>query len=138
MFPFGILYHPGQIQVLERCSKSKAPFLFLPVHKSPLDSLVVKSVLAKTPNRYDLRTFVASRKTEIPVIPGFQFFDNTVEDVTWSVQQTTVSSIFANQGHILAFLEPEVCSEGRPILAFDTNILGRKYLYQYFITHSWK
>ena len=36
LFPRGIVYHPGQIEVLERCSKSRAPFLFLPVHKSPL------------------------------------------------------------------------------------------------------
>ena len=59
MFPHGILYHPGQIQVLERCSKSKAPFLFLPVHKSSLDSIVIKSVLEKTPSRHDLKTFLA-------------------------------------------------------------------------------
>ena len=76
MFPHGILYHPGQIQVLERCSKSKAPFLFLPVHKSPLDSIVIKSVLEKTPSRHDLKTFLASRPKEIQLKPGFQILDD--------------------------------------------------------------
>ena len=123
LFPSGILYHPGQIQTLQRCSKSRSPFLFLPVHKSPLDSIVIKSVLAKTPNRLDLKTFVASRKSEIQVKPGFQMFENIVEDITWSVQQATVSSIFSNLGNILVFLEPEVCTEGRPNLAMDMNIL---------------
>ena len=84
---------------------------------------MIKSVLARAPNRLDLKTFVASRKSEIQCKPGFQMFENIVEDITWSVQQATVSSIFANVGNILVFLEPEVCTEGRPILAMDTNIL---------------
>jgi len=123
MFPHGILYHPGQIQVLERCSKSKAPFLFLPVHKSPLDSIVIKSVLEKTPSRHDLKTFLASRPKEIQLKPGFQILDDSIEDIAWSLQQATVSSIFVNHGNILTFLESEVCKEGRPNLALDGTVL---------------
>ena len=125
MFPHGILYHPGQIQVLERCSKSKAPFLFLPVHKSPLDSIVIKSVLEKTPSRHDLKTFLASRSKEIQLKPGFQILDDSIEDIAWSVQQATISSIFVNHGNILTFLESEVCKEGRPSLALDGTVLGK-------------
>ena len=125
MFPHGILYHPGQIQVLERCSKSKAPFLFLPVHKSPLDSIVIKSVLEKTPSRHDLKTFLASRPKEIQLKPSFQILDDSIEDIAWSVQQATISSIFVNHGNILTFLESEVCKEGRPNLALDGTVLGK-------------
>ena len=125
MFPHGILYHPGQIQVLERCSKSKAPFLFLPVHKSPLDSIVIKSVLEKTPSRHDLKTFLASRPKEIQLKPSFQILDDSIEDIAWSVKQATISSIFVNHGNILTFLESEVCKEGRPNLALDGTVLGK-------------
>ena len=89
MFPHGILYHPGQIQVLERCSKSKAPFLFLPVHKSPLDSIVIKSVLEKTPSRHDLKTFLASRPKEIQLKPGFQILDDRYHSYTYILLNLT-------------------------------------------------
>ena len=89
MFPHGILYHPGQIQVLERCSKSKAPFLFLPVHKSPLDSIVIKSVLEKTPSRHDLKTFLASRPKEIQLKPGFQILDDRYHSYTYILLHLT-------------------------------------------------
>ena len=130
IFPGGILYHPGQIRVLERCAISKAPFLFLPVHKSPFDAIVIKSVLATTPNRHDFRTFFVSRNTDIKVSPGFQMFPAHLwkkSDLMWAVQQSTVSSILSKQGHILAFLEPKVCSEGRPNLKLDSTILDHVF-----------
>ena len=34
LFPRGIFYHPGQIRILDRCSISRAPFLFLPPRQS--------------------------------------------------------------------------------------------------------
>ena len=49
----------------------------------------------------------------------------SIEDIAWSVQQATISSIFVNHGNILTFLESEVCKEGRPNLALDGTVLGK-------------
>lgn len=56
--------------------------------------------------------------------PGFELLtDYWHLDSAWAVQQATVSNIFAQKRHILAFLEPFLCSEGRPIMDLDTNII---------------
>ena len=130
--PRGILYHPGQLEVLERCAVSQTPFLFLPVHKSQIDLLLVKHVLSKTKNTLDDQTLVAFRPfsaseavLEMPIQPGFQLQrpQEFSEDAPWAVQQSIVESIFKRKGHILAFLEPLPAEELRPNLALDTSIL---------------
>ena len=126
LFPQGIFYHPGQLEVLERCAVSQTPFLFLPVHKSQIDLLLVKHVLSKTKNRLDDRTFVAFRPlSEMPIQPGFQLQSPAEfsRDAPWAVQQSLVESIVKRKGHILAFLEPLTAWELRPNLALDTSIL---------------
>ena len=133
LFPRGILYHPGQLEVLERCAVSQTPFLFLPVHKSEIDLLLVKQVLSQTQNRMDQRIVFASSSssrptaTELPTQPGIQLQSPQMfsQDGPWAVQQSVIESIFKAKGHILTFLEPLInYSSHRPQLAsLDKSLL---------------
>ena len=132
LFPRGILYHPGQVEVLERCAVSQTPFLFLPVHKSEIDLLLVKQVLSQTQNRMDQRIVFASSSsrptaTELPTQPGIQLQSPQMfsQDGPWAVQQSVIESIFKAKGHILTFLEPlHNHSSHRPQLAsLDKSVL---------------
>lgn len=128
LFPQGILYHPGQLEVLERCAVSQTPFLFLPVHRSALDLLLVKQALSKTKNRMDQKILLASTiPAEVSSQPGLQLqsHQDFAKDEPWAVQQSVVESIFKAKGHFLTFLEsldqPQV---HRPKLAtLDTSLL---------------
>ena len=129
LFPQGILYHPGQLEVLERCAVSQTPFLFLPVHKSPIDFLLVKQALSKTKNRMDQKILLASTipAAEVPSQPGLQLQSHQEfsKDEPWAVQQSVVESIFKIKGHFLTFLEPlDQPQVFRPNLAsLDTSLL---------------
>lgn len=126
LFPRGIFYHPGQLEVLERCSLSKIPFLFLPVHKSDIDEAVFQVALSMTKNRLDCSTFYARRHPSGSSSTGKGFVlqnheDWSSQDVVWAVQQGLVATIFENNCHLMSFLEP---SPGvRPNLALDKDVL---------------
>lgn len=124
LFPSGVFCHPGQLEVLERCAKSKAPFLFVTTHKSQLDLLLVKAALSQSSERHDLKAFAATRSSDLKLVPGFDFLDDkewTNCDMAWAIQQETICSIFKAKCHILTFLE--ACEDNRPDLDFDANVL---------------
>ena len=47
IFPYGIIFHPGQIAVIKRALVSENPLVFLPVKQSSMDSVIVQRLLSK-------------------------------------------------------------------------------------------
>ncbi len=132
LFPRGILYHPGQLEVLERCAKSQVPFLFLPAHKCNFDALLVKKVLSNSSKRHDLRTVIAiNSSANISPKPSFEMVNAQLwqeDDTAWALQQTLVSRIFAQKSHILTLLEEKaVPCQDRPDLNLDTQLLDHAF-----------
>ncbi len=127
MFPKGILYHSGQLEVLETCSLQGHPFIFLPVNRSPMDAQVLTEVLAMTKNRLDLATFYGQTPETKSKIwrwsdRQFNFLDR--QDWTfhlgWSIQQATIQKLFANDKNLIAFLENDT-DDGKPDLVLDNT-----------------
>ena len=48
IFPYGIIYHPGQIAVIKRALLSENPLVFLPVKQSSMDSVITQRLLSHT------------------------------------------------------------------------------------------
>ena len=46
IFPYGIIYHPGQIAVIKRALLSENPLVFLPVKQSSMDSVIAQRLLS--------------------------------------------------------------------------------------------
>ena len=47
IFPYGIIFHPGQIAVIKRALVSENPLVFFPVKQSSMDSVIVQRLLSK-------------------------------------------------------------------------------------------
>ena len=45
IFPYGVIYHPGQITVIKRALLSETPLVFLPVLQSSMDSVIIQRLL---------------------------------------------------------------------------------------------
>ena len=126
LFPRGIFYHPGQLRVLERCSMSRDPFLFLPPKKSPLDAKIIHKVLTKSFKRFDQRTIFAGEKlSTYNQQRSIALYGNEswLSDIQWSIQQNLINTLFTNGCNVLAFLEKDFEDDGKPLLDFSTQIL---------------
>ena len=128
LFPRGIFFHPGQLLLLERCSISRSPFLFLPPRQSLLDSMIVKAALKKTNKRFDKNTVCALQQNEENSLETlsfslFDFKEWTEDDIVWAVQQSTIRALFSKGYNILAYLENNFEENGQPIIDLNTCIL---------------
>ena len=134
IFPRGIFYHPGQLQVLERCSMSRDPFLFLPLKKNHLDAKIVCKVLGKTLKRFDRRTVFAGEKLgTYNQQRSIALYSNEswLSDIQWSIQQNLINTLFTNGCHVLTFLEKDFEDDGKPVLDFSTQVLDHAFEFIY-------
>ena len=133
LFPRGIFYHPGQIRILDRCSISRSPFLFLPPRQSIVDSTVIKTALKRSTKRFDINTICAFRQSEDNLeefsISLQDHEDWIVQDLSdsrskaWPVQQATVRGLFSSRFNILTFLENNLETDGKAVLDISLDIL---------------
>merc|ERR1719414_393265 len=120
IFPYGIIFHPGQIAVIKRALVSENPLVFLPVKQSAMDSVIAQRLLT---NEFELPT--------INVEESFQnktFFNSLCNlfkrafsngkfrllppneqmssDLVWSVQQEVIQSLLEDRSNLIVSLNP--------------------------------
>ena len=119
IFPYGIIYHPGQLAVIKRSLLSETSLIFLPVLQSSLDTIVIQRLLSyqfglptlsvKTSNQPTKISSTWSRFDGAFSNGTFQLVPSSEQltsDLAWAVQQEVIQSLLEDKNNFLLPLQP--------------------------------
>ncbi|KAJ8974764.1 hypothetical protein NQ317_008203 [Molorchus minor] len=109
-FLTSVVVHPGQVEMLKKASKSSLPLIFLPLHRSHLDYILISFILLNNNIRSPL--VAAGDNLRIP------FFGHGSKDLLYKASITYVHmNNCLRAGHnIEFFLEGVVVRTGKPCM----------------------